>query len=290
MSNSVVTQQDLEMDCRVLEASLRQLGVTPEDIDPHRPGSAQNQDTSARGWLRLYTALQRKHALLMERQSVPEDDDLLVAALRAEPVRVLQGTLGVERGDELKLDRVMAVYPKSFDALMEMQKRDDLIGWLAVRYLFLRERSEISHNANLLEFSQRVLDELTYQYQVLVWIATAPGCGLPFDDMGVTRPEVPEAIRKLDVFEIVEVVRAHSMANAMRLRVLRTMLTPDKSPTDRVRPTWAMFFANAAMDLKRPAQELMRDLSLVEVLAQLQLHAVANKDARDDAKAASEAA
>lgn len=273
--------RDLKAECLVLERSVLQgSAISKEELALDRPGGLRNPETGVRGWLRYFAVLHRRHATLMEQPMDKDADATLVAALRAEPVNVM--LVGVEM-PEAHGAPVIAVHPKSFESLVEIQKHDDLIHWLAVRYMYLREQKDLT-SADDLSLMQRLMDELTYQYQLLCWIVTAPGPQLPFDPIAGVIPDIPEHIRTLDAVDLIAIARGHLQANSLRLRALRALLSPDKADGKRDRPTWALFFTNAAMELKTSPRALMRDYSLIEVLAMLQLHNVSLRDAHDVAK------
>jgi hypothetical protein len=275
--------RDLKAECSIMERSVLQGNAAAKDeLVAHRPGGAANGDRTVRGWLRYFAVLHRRHAMLMEQPLAADADQLLLSALRSEPQRVL---LVTQAPDDSGAPATLAVYPKSFEALVEIQKHDALLEWVSLRYMYLHEHQRAHTDADYLAFSQRALDEMTYQYQLLAWIVTTPGPGLPFDPLGGEIPEIPAHIRRLDVLDLLALLRAHATVNAVRLRVLRSLMAADTpGTTERQRPTWAMFFANAAVDLKTSTRALMRDHSLAEVLAMLQLHHVSSRDAIEDAK------
>ena len=90
-------------------------------------------------------------------------------------------------------------------------------------------------------------------------------------------PHVPHAICK-----------AFDAANWARLQALEALITPDPDSDDtpRKRPSWSQFFASFASD-KESSEAVLRNRSLVALLATTQLTASAHRDAMADAKARS---
>ena len=56
-----------------------------------------------------------------------------------------------------------------------------------------------------------------------------------------------------------------------------------------LRPSWTVFFGQMAIEMRMPADALMRDLSLVSLVGSIRASAAAKKSAYDEAKRRSEA-
>jgi hypothetical protein len=260
-----VRKRELREKCQRLEAAVRERGLATEaELAEYRPKPRDKDDFT---WVFWYGQLIRFTGRLEQRELVSaEADGLIIAALRADP-------------REVKLSdpphQVVQVYPKSFEALLNVHARDQLIGWLAARNAVCRQSV---NGADVMALLERLAAELAYQQLLMVWTATAPGkidyYGLPFaveDD----RPEIPESLRSISPWDIVRVHQAFLDVNATRLQALEKLIQPTREETGGGRPAWSVFIGSMALKWRVDPVRLMRDHALIQILATAKIAAMA---------------
>lgn len=277
-----MTRRELIERCERLEAHVRhQQLATAAELAEYRPprwvwvAAGPGQPRKRRAvpifrWVFYYAQLVRFCGRIESRETVGmEADAAILQALRCEPKSVPLGG-----------DLVLEVHPKSFNALLNVHARDKLLHWLNVRYAAL---ADAEHGAEALQFLERVAAEISYQYGLLAWTATADGPGLPFDPRADERPDVPPALRTLEPFQLFRLHQAFIEVNAARLQALERLVSPAAEEGPTARPTWSGFFSNLAMKWEVDPQVLMADHALVKLLAMVKLAApqVAEKAAEE---------
>jgi hypothetical protein len=248
---------------RARQAEVRRRADLGERLPPIPPDPDRADDFQ---WIYWYAQLVRFCGRLETRDlATAEADGLVVAALRADPreVRLLDTTT------------VLSVYPKSFEALLNVHARDQLISWLVARYAVCRQTANGPEVMDLLE---RLAAELAYQQQLMVWTATTAGHGLPFtiDD---ARPEPPEQIRALGPWDIVRMHQAFFDVNATRLQALEKLIRPSRDDAGGGRPSWSVFIGSMALKWRIDPVKLMRDHALIQLLAMVKIAALAGAGA-----------
>jgi hypothetical protein len=262
--------------------------ATPESIKANQPGGSENKQRGVYGWYRYVKVLHRWHSRLESGTATQmEEDTVLLEALRAAPVLIER----LPFHEQKERPPALVVYPKSFDALIECHKRDHLLAWLTEKYALLRLMLEqgIASDYGMTEeqvhaLIGQCLTELEYQYRVLVLIVTHPEPGLPYNADTVGKPDVSSVPADIDVLEMVQIAQAFATVNAARLVHLRGLLSSNSKDGEGkpARPTWSIFFGSASIELKIKAEILMRDWSLISVLASVQLSNVAKQDAIEE--------
>ena len=246
-----------------------------------RPGGAENPERSAQAWLRYYGRLCALRALA-ERDTPAENsaaallaDRTILEALAGAARRVtLTGSVG---GTTAHLE----VHPKSAIALLRCHARDLEIA----RLLAYVEQLGASDDPDASTITERALTEALYQHRVLAWIACTPGPGLPFPELEAD-PALPAPFAELSPFDLVAIARAFEEVNWAQLRSLESLITPDPDAesTPRRRPAWSQFFASIASTEGRASEHVLRDRSLVGLVATVQLSASAQREAMAEAK------
>lgn len=255
--------------------------ASPEEIASYRPGKENNPNTGATGWLRCLIAMHRFHA---RAQGSKTDAGKLDASQQAVLLDALRGAseavVLVARGERTER-RVLHVHPKSFDTLMAVEERDQVLRYLTAHL----ERLRVSPKADDLALCSRVMIEIVHQYRVLAWIVTHEGPGMPFAADEVPT-EVPAHVADLDPADYFRLQAAWVRVNQLRLHQLRGLLASDAGEgSPHRRPEWPVLVSAVADEMKLPSEVVMRDFSLPALLARVHLAAVARKSAADEATA-----
>jgi len=167
----------------------------------------------------------------------------------------------------------IAVYPKSFEALLWFRNKDFTVEFLAVRMEALRQAIEegtltpeqCPQPRKLLADGEA---ELGYQFATLCYAACTPGPSI--DREAVEDP--PENFRELHPIDVMRIMGAFQEVNAKRLTPIPLLLGPTGSTNTKEKSMgWNVFFATTAKHYKVDVRDLMRDRSLVSLLAQVQL-------------------
>ena len=140
------------------------------------------------------------------------------------------------------------------------------------------------------ELIERLELELAHQLGTMALAATYPGPGLPpglaFGDTEPTAPPLPAWAVDIDPLDLFLLHQAFLEANVGRMEALEQIVPPDrgrpllgpKSPAGAAPKTpmsWNVFIGTMATRLKEDPVRLARDRSLVALLAQVRLGAVA---------------
>lgn len=264
------TLQRLRRACERIEKRVQYKRLADEDeLAEYRPGGSENKEK--RGlwpWIRWYGMLlqflvreeQRDRSLVGGDGETTEEqwrraDEEIVRAMRSAPSRLRLTTPLHDNGGTVEY---VSVYPKSFEALVELYDRHCAIAWLTQRHPLL-----LDTDAAGLELAGRALKEIVFQNQVCAWIICTPGARLPFDDPPV---DVPEMWKGIDTADLQRIQQVHIVVNALRLSALDKFVRP-RGDDDDERLSWSIFGGVMAERLKRPANELLRDMSLSELVA-----------------------
>jgi hypothetical protein len=267
-----ISTAELRAECAPLErAVLTERLAEREALARHRPGGAQNPARDARAWLAYYRYLHRCHARgaaggggapALSREQA---DAVALDALRAQPIPV-------RRMNALPDDPPLYVYPKSLDALLHVHALDRQLGYMTEQHARVTAALEQQHRAELAELLPRLADAISYAYQLLAWIVTTPGPGMPYgpDD---DRPMPPESIRALEPWDVVRICAAHQRHLAQLHAV--SVLLDAKRPTEAGarRPSWSAFAAELAAESGTSVETIMKFRSLASELARAMLHA-----------------
>jgi hypothetical protein len=281
MPKRSITTKELRAECTVLErAVLTQRLTTKDALTPHRPGGAENPDRSASGWLSYYRHLQRTHAkgeraTPLNAPSRAAADAAVMDALRSKPVRV------EVIGTDPSAPRVLHVYAKSLDALLQVHALDRQLAYMTQTHAKLLA----INTAQSRDTIPRVLAEISYTYQLLAWIVTTEGPGMPYA-VDAALPTPPAEIAALEPWDIVRIVEAHHK-HMLRLHAIASLLDDKVQGEGKgTRPSWSMFAADAAAMFGEDPDVVMRDRALPSLLAASWLHnASRTPPAADDADA-----
>jgi hypothetical protein len=272
-----ISGAELRAECVNLERAVLAAGLaTREELEPHKPGGTENSRKDARGFLRYYAVLHRRHAR-GEFQATPDNriraDAAVLAALRDEPVRVdlIQPVPWV--GDTTT--SFLFVYPKSLDALLQAHALDRQLAWLILQ----AERVDAAGLRGMpgaSELHKKLLDGISYAYGLLAWIMTSPGPGMPYNINVNEDPELPAYITALHPMDLPQIAAAAQRHHA-RLTAIQALL--DHRPQEKAgkRPSWSSFIGSLAIELDADSVQIMKFRSLGSLLAATQLAADANR-------------
>lgn len=211
-------------------------------------------DTSdVRAWVQCYG---RCHAWLavarLKQQTSPgrDADALVTAAIREVPVPV--------RGvDDL------AVHPKSFETLLQIQVLDAQLGRLTARLVAM-----IGDDATLTEIDGGIelASAVSYVIGLMAWAWTSEGTGLPFKATE-SEPVLPERIKALAPQELLAITAAAHEFSAS-LAAVQELIDTLPSRDGGKRPSWAAFFEAVGAQAHADPRELAVTQSLARVIAQ----------------------
>lgn len=242
--------------CEVLEKHVRSRRLaTDEELAEYRPAKGSRDELFA--WVYFYAQLIRFCGRIETKElDGSEADGVILAALHGDPLAVT-----------LASGTVVQVHAKSLHALLHFQARDRRLLWLTSQFSTLRESQDPADLALL----ERVGAELAYQNLLLAWMATHEGPGLPYDsepwsDEQDARPELPPHIAALEPWDVLRIHRAFIERNSTCLQALERLTDPPKGDAGG-RPSWSVFIGQLSVRYKVDAKRLMRDHSLVKLLA-----------------------
>lgn len=196
-----------------------------------------------------------------------EIEEELLKSMRDEPLVLY--LVGGER---------ISVYPKGFDALMWFRAHDWALEWMHVRCEHIKHLLETGKIKppteddfyDPLEIIEGTEREIGHQLAMMAYACTMPGPTIDYD--AVTDP--PEMFRDLHPADMVRVYKAYVELNQTRLNlaetVVRRVYGGKKKHSSRPM-SWNVFLPTMARQLRVDVKELMRDRSLVSVLAQVYL-------------------
>jgi hypothetical protein len=222
-----------------------------EEQRGHTSGNADGDETTEEQWRRA--------------------DEEILRAMRSAPSRVRLASPLTDPSTGKPVEYVN-VYPKSYEALSELYDRHCAVVWLTMRHPLL-----LDTDAAGLELAGRALKEIVYQNKVCAWIVCHPGPGLPYDDDGLV--VVPDLWDDIDTVDMQRIQQVHLVVNALRLSALDKFVKP---PQEADRLSWSIFGGIMAERLKRPANELFRDVSLSELVATAATMNVPHQKAADE--------
>jgi hypothetical protein len=283
-----VSVAELRAECVNLERATLAAGLATEtDLVPHRPGGKENDRKDARGWLRYYAVLHRKHArgeFQASADSRLRADAAVMAALRDEPIRVDLIEPVPWANDTLTSH--LLVYPKSLDALLQAHALDRQIAWL-IQQADRIDEAGTRGMPRASELHRRVLDTISYTYGLLVWIMTSPGPEMPYTVGVGGDPELPTYVTSIHPIDLPQIAAAAQRHHA-RLTAVQALLDHRPQADGGRRPSWSSFMGSLAIELDDDSVQLTKHRSLASLLASVQLNADANRyDGDDDKKAES---
>lgn len=273
--NQQFTAQFLEERCTELRALFLEDGTaTAQDLDPYWPGGDENRLDGQDAWIMAYgrclwvlgRQIGKEQAERSSSRMTPKQADVL-RALRADPERVELLADGETR-------REMTVYPKSALALEHISAANLLLAFLTDAEEDLTAQLDAETVSLLID----VRAKRGYLERLACWIATHPGPGLPYPEHE-REPALPDAINALTPFDYYLLAAAFQRVNGERLQGLEATGQKGK------RADWGGFFVGAASELGVAARTLLRDMSLVEVVATVSEKGRLHAEAREQAEA-----
>ncbi|HNB58681.1 MAG TPA: hypothetical protein PK308_00110 [Phycisphaerales bacterium] len=267
--------EGLQAQCTALREVLGDGVATPQELADYWPGGAENPEADPLGrWIYCYAQYSRMAGRLDPQKTdadIAKAEADVLAALRHAPVPV--ELVRTVRGKPVRVE----VHPKSFETLLHIEARDRELGRLCEA---LEGLQGLPAKAQA-RWGRRLAAEIAYQQQVLCWIVTHPGPGLPFPG-GKDAPAVPKRFRDLEAQDCVSILRAHRRVAVVRLGRIADLIGGGKASGKR--QSWASLGATAASELGVSSRALLRDWTLESWIAQLSLTADAKAQAVEAAK------
>lgn len=269
ISIAELRSESINLERAVLSAKL----ATEADLAKHRPGGEENERKDARGWLRYYAVLQRRHARV-EHEQVSDQrlraDAAVMAALRDEPIRVELVT-PVPWGDAGGETKHLLIHQKSLDALLQAHALDRQIAWMLLQ-LDRVEGAGARGMPGAQKLHVAVMDAIAYAYQLLAWIMTSEGPAMPYTATSGEDPTLPAYIAALNPMDYPQVAAAAQQHHA-RLAAVQALLKHRTTAEGGDRPTWSQFYGSLAVEMDTSAVQLTKFVSLGSLLASVQLDA-----------------
>jgi hypothetical protein len=280
----VIHQADLAAQAELFAANLLRAGaLTAAELAALRPGAGAAVPDTAEGWLGFLIQLHRRHAVLHARTpagggeaAVDPIDRVALEALAERPAVV---TLLVPPD---AAHAQVALAPKSWQALTHCWDRDGAIAWLSD----LLESATTAAEPPDYAWLAQAREELIYQQALQVWAFSHPGPQLPWDPAGPPPATVPAWILALDARDVLHLQIVAHQQHAEAFRALGALQGRPVEGTRRRPLPWATFFGAIAAEAGVPAATLIRDRSLVAVLAQARAAAAAAQPDPDERRAA----
>lgn len=285
----------LKQKCAGLVSSVRNRGVASEhEIEKNRPGGEGNPDRSIWGWLHYHSVLHR----YLERENIaagrsvrpdqrskqgqassPGEEEVLLSMIGNIAERVhLSTPLGEDRSIT-----DLTVEPKGLLAFVEIDALDQDCRWLAARLVVLQELADTGGASPTdLQAAQLVAQRIVELQARLVWIVTSPGSRCPYDAVREASPSVPAHLLDLDPLDLTRILITHRRVNGARTMALAPFVPKDKPSL--ASPSWSVFIAATAREIKEDPEVLLRDWSLQKIVASAALAAKARLDAEEQAK------
>lgn len=274
MAEGYFTAAYLEEKCAEFRALFLEDGTaTAADLDPYWPGGDENALTGQDGWIVAYA----RCLWCLGRQIGKEEAERTSVRMTHRQAEVLRALRADPESVDLLADggqaRSVTVYPKSALALEHIGAANLLMAFLA--------DSEEAIKATLDAESVQLLNEVrlkrSYLERLVCWIATHEGPGLPYPE-SEREPALPAHINALTPFDFYLIAAAFQRVNSERLHALSA------SGEKATRPDWGGFFVGAATEIGVAARTLLREMSLVEVVATVAEKARVHQEAREKAE------
>jgi hypothetical protein len=272
-----LTTAILKSICAPFAGDLAARGVAEAELAKIHPRGEDNPGRDVHAWLRYYGRLCALRALVD--RDTPADAGAAAVADRV----ILEALAGSARPVALTGTRELrlAAYPKSAFALLQCHVRN----LARARCLTFAERLGQSDAPDAHEMIARALGEALHQHRVLAWIACTAGPGLPFSEIDPD-PALPAEYQDLAPQDLLAICREFDEVNWARLRALEALVTPDPEDTGSPRraASWSKFLGTVAEAEGEASERVLRDRSLVGLIATKQLAASAQREAMADAK------
>ena len=265
-----LSRKALQERCRVIEGTVRSRSLaSAEELAAVRPGGGENPGHG------LYQEVRHFGHLcgFLERDERSDPKQRAADAALSAALLELPKPLEVVTRNADGSTTPWKVYPKSFRVIVDCDVRDRVLQALALRLDSLQSIPPDRLTAGIAEDLDRLSRELTRQMGMLAWIATSPGPGFPYPEGADPEPDPPQEVADLDPWDLWQVASTWHKVNAERLEMTEVLLSPQRpnSKDGRQRPSWAVLFSSVGTDLDIDPARLMRDRSLVNVLATVRL-------------------
>jgi hypothetical protein len=182
---------------------------------------------------------------------------------------------------------LVAVYPKSFDALLWFREHDYVLMWMQSRADFFREvylNDNVPDAEEPFTLLMKLDEEVSYHTRLMAYAACQPARSVDRTEFEREDFDIPPPFDdSIDPIDLVRILRAFWEVNVTRLNLLPYLVGPRKEKDTQKRMSWNVFFATMAMNRKMDIHALMRDKSLISLLAQVRL---AQPDIEDELKSA----
>lgn len=256
-----MTRKGLIGDCDKLRRHIEARGwASSEEIEDYYPKGGKSASKDAwwlyRGQLMRFMGRAEWHQSRKE-----EAEEEVLKALRDEP-RVLT----LASGEHVE------VHPKGFEALLWFRDKDFTVEFLHTRITALRQAidegtltpEQCPQPRKLLEDGEA---ELAHQIASLAYAACMEG---PTVDREKAK-NPPDSFINMHPLDLYRILDAYQEVNIKRLTPIPILLGPGDGNPKNKPMGWNVFFATSAKHYKVDVRTLMRDRSLVSLLAQVQL-------------------
>jgi hypothetical protein len=265
-----LSRRDLEERCTVMEGTVRRRALaTAEELAAVCPGGSENPGAGLYQTVRHFGHL----CAFLERDERSDPQQRAADAALSAALLELPKALDIVTTNADGSTTPWKVYPKSFRVLLDCDVRERIVQALTLRLDTLLALPADRVTPQVAQDLDALSRELARQMGMLAWIATTPGPGFPYLEGADPEPDPPQAVADLDSWDLWQVTQAWHKVNAERLEMTEVLLAPQRpnAKDGHQRPSWAVLFSTVGTDLDIDPARLMRDRSLVNVLATVRL-------------------
>lgn len=274
--------REIKQHCTELRAVLLDTQVmSAAEIAPYWPGGAENPDKDFGAWRYTLFNLARFSARAEARQEYrfgpnEQRSQFLQHVQSGEPLTLVLIHPVTIDGAEVK---TLALHAKSWRTLLRMAVYGRIGTLLLGAMVPLEARfGDVAEAPDLLieahEWRARIL-------ALLVWAATTPGPGLPWNPQDERWPTPPAWLELLHDSDLLGVQEAFLQQHAQTLAALLPFVSASDKASDPL-AGWETFFASYAIEKGIEAQTLMNDRAFAPFFTSLNLAAYAQRSRREE--------
>lgn len=269
MRSDLGTIRGLKERCRRFRAHLGEHGgglVADAELRAAWPGGAENRETGLAGWIYCYGTYRAMLARLDRAETDADDGTVSVAAAKArlDAARAQPVTVELVDPDSDGNPQYRSVYPKSLDALLQMEAIDR---WLRECVEQMERHTQALLTPERGDQLTMLYEEIGYQHRLLLTIACHPGPETPLTTL-VGRVTPADWTAALTPTDVTNLLMAHREVNGRRvIEARRAFLpTPGGKPV-----SWETLVATVAKQRGEPTPHLMRHQDLASIIVELSL-------------------
>jgi hypothetical protein len=170
---------------------------------------------------------------------------------------------------------IVHIQPKSMEALQWLRIRDMGVAWLQAYVEVIQASLDEGWTGQDTDTSFTLLEradtEIGSQLRLMAYAVCNYGVKIDRAELDSEDFVIPPPFDDIDPIDLIRVHKAFWEVNVLRLNHLPYLLGPTKPGSDSKRMSWNVFYGTMAMKLNTDMEYLMKDKSLVALLAQVRL-------------------